>query len=173
MNDPTTTRPRKRWHQRWSVRIPLAFVALLVVVSIVDPTFGQTPDQPATPAQPVEAPAPAAAPPPPAGPVLPVAVTEPQVDALVAELAALYPVPDPRDNTDFCRAAGCVQMVTTGAVTVSQWPTEADAVRWAEAAVVDADQAGRFVLSYAGTDQQFTSDEARAAWAARTAEFSA
>ncbi len=89
---------------------------------------------------------------------------------VVDELGSLYPTPNARDNTGFCAAAGCEQMVTTDAVSVSQWPNEAAAAKWAGAmANSDARQAGRFVLTFSG-DQDVTSDEARDAFTRRATE---
>jgi hypothetical protein len=52
---------------------------------------------------------------------------------------------------------------------VYQWPDEASAVRHAGGRE-DADQVGPFVLSYAGSEQQLTSAEARAAYADKARE---
>lgn len=94
----------------------------------------------------------------------------PSAAAVVDEISALYPAPNPRDNTDSCAGdGGCVQLVTTDAVSVSQWPDEATAIRYAGGRA-NVDQVGPFVLSYAGTEQKLTSDEARAAYAQRVRE---
>lgn len=99
----------------------------------------------------------------------------PSVDAaeVVEELSALYPAPNARDNTGFCASSGCEQMVTTDAVTVSQWPDAEAAAKWTAAmANSDARQAGLFVLTFTG-EQDATSTEARDAYTAKASELSA
>jgi hypothetical protein len=94
----------------------------------------------------------------------------PTASSVVEELSALYPAPNPRDNTGSCAGdGGCVQLVTTDAVSVYQWPDEATALRFAgDSDAVDV--VGPFALSYRGDRQQATSDEARAAYAQRVRE---
>lgn len=94
----------------------------------------------------------------------------PTASSVVEELSALYPAPNPRDNTGSCAGdGGCVQLVTTDAVSVYQWPDEATARRFAGGS--DAvDVVGPFALSYRGAEQQATSEQARAAYAQRVRE---
>lgn len=84
------------------------------------------------------------------------------------ELNGVFPVPNPRDNTDFCEASGCEQLVTTDPVSIYQWPDEAGAQRQAQTAsdmAQQVHQAGPFVLRFA--DDRATSDEAIAGWSQR------
>lgn len=87
------------------------------------------------------------------------------------ELNKLNPTPHPRDNTGSCAARadstspGCVQLITTDAVSVYQWTDESQATRFCEPGVSRCDRIGVFVLSYAGTEQKATSKKARAAYA--------
>lgn len=74
---------------------------------------------------------------------------------LVQRLSRTYDLPRPRENTDFCREAGCVQLITTDTVSVSQWPTEAAAARYARVMrrTGPVEAVGVFVLSWAGRRQ--------------------
>lgn len=86
----------------------------------------------------------------------------PTARQVVARLERLYPLPNQRDNTGAC-APACRALITTDAVSVYDWKTAAAAKRWTSAS---ADVVGPYVLSYAGTEQQMTSKEARADMAA-------
>lgn len=57
----TTTKPRKRWHQRWAVRIPLAFVALLILAGLTGYQPESAPQETTASAPVAEGPAPAPA----------------------------------------------------------------------------------------------------------------
>jgi hypothetical protein len=59
------------------------------------------------------------------------------------------PVPNPRDNSGNCKTSGCVQLVTTDAVSVYTWPTEAAAQHQVDVAAGEAHRRGLVVLSYA------------------------
>lgn len=88
-------------------------------------------------------------------------------EAVSAELGEVFPVTNPRDNTDFCAGgdAGCAQLITADPLSVYQWQTEADAVRHAEQLGDGAAQAGVFVVRF---DPDYpSSDEAVAAYRAR------
>lgn len=111
----------------------------------------------------------------------PMAVAEPVVTPasaadVVAELGSLFPVPNPRDTSEGCREFGCVQRITTNAVTVTQMETDQAARDLAAQFVAqDGRHAGRFVLTFVdgGTSsQRFTSDEARDAFEVRARELS-
>lgn len=88
---------------------------------------------------------------------------------VVDAIAAQWPLPDPRDTSDGCKAKegdtapGCMSRVTTDAVTVTEYADDAAAAAAAQALakVGDARQAGRYVLSWTD-DQDLTSDDARA-----------
>lgn len=96
----------------------------------------------------------------------------PSAADVARELSALYPTPNPRDNTGFCAGdGGCVQLITTDAVSIYQWPDEATAVRHANGREGGAvDRVGPFVLSYGDERQRLTSAEARAAYVDRIRE---
>jgi hypothetical protein len=53
-----------------------------------------------------------------------------------------------------------VQLITTDAVSVYQWPDEATAARFAGGRF-EANQVDHFVLSYAGTEQRATPEDTR------------
>lgn len=82
---------------------------------------------------------------------------------VVEELSLLHPAPNPRDESDDCD--GCVQLVTTDAVSVYQWPDVDSAARHAHDLGEPADHISTFVLSYRGAEQAQTSAEVRAAYA--------
>jgi hypothetical protein len=89
---------------------------------------------------------------------------------VVEELSAHYPLPNPRDNTASCAGqGGCVQLITTDAVSVYQWPDEATAKRFAGGRL-DFDQEGPFVLSYAGTEQRTTDISTRVSYMVKLRE---
>ncbi|MEU7590685.1 hypothetical protein AB0A95_30890 [Micromonospora sp. NPDC049230] len=89
---------------------------------------------------------------------------------LADEIATKWPLPNPRDTSDGCRAKkgdsakGCDSRVTTDAVTVVAFDDETTAARWAKelSKAGDTRQAGRYVLSWTAQEQALTSDEARA-----------
>lgn len=88
---------------------------------------------------------------------------------VVDSIAAKWPLPNPRDTSEGCRAKdgdtakGCESRVTTDAVTVIEYADETTAKQAAATLgkVADARQAGTYVLSWTD-DQDLTSDEARA-----------
>lgn len=91
----------------------------------------------------------------------------PTAESVVDELGAVFPLPNPRDNTDSCAGdGGCEQLVTADGVSVYQWPDEATAARHAELAGVE--HAGAFTMRV--QDDYPSSGEARAAWTERFRE---
>lgn len=75
--------------------------------------------------------------------------------SMVDQLRDLYPLPNDRDNTDFCNDGkghkdSCKQLITTDPVSVYELPTTASAAKWTKQmdGVNDnkAVQAGRFML---------------------------
>lgn len=73
---------------------------------------------------------------------------------VVDALAQVHPAPNARDNSRNCvgeQGMGCAGLVTTDLISVYAWPDKAGATHQAEVFGADqADQVGRFVLSYAG-----------------------
>lgn len=148
---------------KW-IGITLGTLLLLgIVMSVVDPEAADQAHREAVQAEtsgPAAAPAPA--PPAPAeAPSVAAAAVPASADEVVERMAWRFPVPAPRDNTSLC-APACAQLITTDAVSVSEWATDAEARRWADG--LDGDAAGRFALTYTGEEQSATSDEARTAW---------
>ncbi|MEU5945131.1 hypothetical protein ABZ793_06160 [Micromonospora sp. NPDC047465] len=93
---------------------------------------------------------------------------KPGAQQVADAIAAKWPLPNPRDTSDGCKAKqgdtgpGCTSRVTTDAVTVTEWPDEQTAKKAADLGKTNgARQAGRYVLTWNG-DQDLTSDEARA-----------
>ncbi|ALE76873.1 hypothetical protein FRP1_29310 (plasmid) [Pseudonocardia sp. EC080625-04] len=88
------------------------------------------------------------------------------------ELSAVFPLPAPRDNTDFCAAdSGCEQLITTDALSIYQWPDDATAERQTAVATDMGQQvhrAGPFVLRF--SDEYPSSEEAIAGWSQRLDE---
>lgn len=77
----------------------------------------------------------------------------PSARALVKALAERgHQLPNARVNTGFCKDAGCVELVSTDAVSVYQFGTVAQAQRYAKvmAGAGPVEQAGVYVLSWAG-----------------------
>jgi hypothetical protein len=68
---------------------------------------------------------------------------------IAAFQAAGLPVPDQRDNSRNCDDLGCVQLITTEAISVYQWPDSAGAKRQADVLGDDGYRVGGIVLSYA------------------------
>lgn len=93
----------------------------------------------------------------------------PTAETVVDDMSAVFPLPNPRDNTESCAGTGgCEQLITTDGASVYQWPDEATAVRHAETAGgmgQNVEQAGVFTLRL--QDDYPSSDEAKAAWAER------
>ncbi|RLK13319.1 hypothetical protein DER29_4337 [Micromonospora sp. M71_S20] len=89
---------------------------------------------------------------------------------VIDAIAPKWPVPNPRDTSDGCKAkdgdsgVGCTSRVTTDAVTVTEYADQAAAKQAAStlAKVGDARPAGRYVLSWAAGEQDLTDDDARA-----------
>ncbi|MDL4812846.1 hypothetical protein [Actinomadura opuntiae] len=94
----------------------------------------------------------------------------PTARTIVTRLADLYPLPNPTDNTGACAAKkgstgkGCVQLITTDAVSVYEFGDAATAAHWTKEMrkLGDWRQVGRFVLAWTARDQKFTSKDARA-----------
>lgn len=92
------------------------------------------------------------------------------------ELNALYPAPNPRDNTGFCAGDGsspdgCEQLITSDGVSIYQWQDEATAVRFADGTRSDevtVVQAGVFVLRF--NPDYPTGDQVPPAYEARLRE---
>ncbi|MCK1813266.1 hypothetical protein MTQ13_03090 [Streptomyces sp. XM4011] len=85
-------------------------------------------------------------------------------ETVVDELSALYPLPNPRDNTSSCNSAefgddACVQLITTDPVSVYHLPTTEAAERWAESFSESGEQHGQFMLRW--SDEYPLSDDAR------------
>lgn len=97
---------------------------------------------------------------------------QPTARQIADRLSDLYPLPNPRDNTGSCRPAGCRQLITTDAVSVYDWKDEATAKRWAGGLGKNVRQIGPYVLSWMGSEQAFTSKEARAKMAAEVEHMS-
>ena len=88
----------------------------------------------------------------------------PSAQQVAARLADLY-LPNMRDNSAKRRSIGVVGLITTDAVSVYQWRDETLAKRWAHGSA-DKIRIGVFVLSFVGSEQQMTSQEARRRMAA-------
>lgn len=92
-----------------------------------------------------------------------------QAQVVVDAIAEKWPVPHPDDNTDACAgkegaAGGCVQLITTDAVSVYEFADAATAKTWVTKMKVNGDwrQAGRFALAWTARDQHLTDKAARA-----------
>lgn len=91
----------------------------------------------------------------------------PTAEDVYAELAAAYPAPHPRDNTEFCAGSGCLQLITSDAVNVYQWRGTTAARRYANGlgGEMDARRVGPFVLRFDNRGTQATTPApARAAY---------
>jgi hypothetical protein len=81
------------------------------------------------------------------------AVTGPTAQEVVdAFIEAGLRAPKPRDNSRNCTGdggLGCLQLITTDAISVYSWPTEASAQNYLAAAGDDLHGKGLIVLSYA------------------------
>jgi hypothetical protein len=89
----------------------------------------------------------------------------PTVQQIQAALDAISPTRHPRENTGSCAAAGCIGLVTTGAVSIYQWPDVAAAARFLAKGGGTADRIGPYVLSYRTTEQHSTPPQVRQAYA--------
>lgn len=89
----------------------------------------------------------------------------PSAQQVVDNLNTEFPVGRQRDNTESCTSAGCVQLITTDAVSVYQMRDESTAVHFADGLGDSVERIGPFVLSYSGSEQQLTTSETRAAYA--------
>ncbi|MEU8821809.1 hypothetical protein [Actinoplanes sp. NPDC048796] len=92
-----------------------------------------------------------------------------QAQTVVDAIAAKWPLPNPEDNTSACAgkegaADGCVQLITTDAVSVYEYADAATAKRWVTEMKKQGDwrQAGRFALAWTARDQDMTDKDARA-----------
>ncbi|MFF5265407.1 hypothetical protein ACFY4C_41545 [Actinomadura viridis] len=90
-------------------------------------------------------------------------VARPTARQIADRLADLYPIPNPRDNTHSC-APACRGLITTDAVSIYDWSDEASAKR--STSSKDRTRVGPYLLSFTGTEQAMTSQEARAKMAA-------
>jgi len=120
-------------------------------------------DPPRTVTAPPRASAPAQPAPAPAEPT---AAPGPTVQDIAAALDAIHPTRHPRDNTGSCAgAAGCLGLITTGTVSIYQWPSVTAASRFVGEGAGTADRIGPYVLSYRGTEQHATPPQVRRAYA--------
>jgi len=99
-------------------------------------------------------------------PAEPTAAPGPTVQDIAAALDAIHPTRHPRDNTGSCAgAAGCLGLITTGTVSIYQWPSVTAASRFVGEGAGTADRIGPYVLSYRGTEQHATPPQVRRAYA--------
>jgi hypothetical protein len=99
-------------------------------------------------------------------PVEPTTAPGPTVQEIAAALDAIHPTRHPRDNTGSCAGtAGCLGLVTTGTVSIYQWPSVTAASRFVGEGAGTADRIGSYVLSYRGTEQHSTPPQVRRAYA--------
>ncbi len=92
----------------------------------------------------------------------------PTAQQIAAALDAVHPTRHPRDNTASCAVtAGCLGLVTTGTVSIYQWPDVSSAARFVGEGSGTADRIGPYVLSYRTREQRVTSAEVRRAYADR------
>lgn len=97
-------------------------------------------------------------------------VAGPTVQEIVEALDAISPTRHPRDNTASCAAkAGCLGLITTGAVSVYRWPDASAATRFAGDGGA-ADRVGPYVLSYRTREQRSTPPQVRAAYREKVRE---
>lgn len=97
MND-TTTRTAKRWHQRWLVRIPLAFIALFIALGVIAVATAPEPAVPPLPEPTTTAPA----------------VTPADPDAYLREIAAIDPGLTVNHDRALRRAENICQEIADG-----------------------------------------------------------
>lgn len=152
-------------HPRRTRKIVLIAVGALVALTAVMAIAGALVPEEYAGETKEAAPAATSAPPSSAPAVQPAAPTpavrpQPTAQQIADRLAGLYPLPNPRDNTNSC-APQCRQLITTDAVSIYEWATEGQARRFADGRD-DVRQVGRYVLSWAGEEQALTSAEARA-----------
>jgi hypothetical protein len=111
--------------------------------------------------------------PPPAVPTTtaaPVAPAGPTVQEISDALDDISPVRHPRDNTGSCAVkAGCLGLMTTGAVSIYQWPDVTSATRYLGDGG-NADRIGTYVLSYRTREQRSTPAQVRRAYADKVRE---
>ncbi|XVU25801.1 hypothetical protein ACQPZJ_01715 [Actinoplanes sp. CA-054009] len=91
-----------------------------------------------------------------------------QAQMVIDAIAEKWPLPNPQDNTGSCAgkegaAGGCVQLITTDAVSVYEFADEATAKNWVTKMKANGDwrQAGRFALAWTARDQDMTDKDAR------------
>jgi hypothetical protein len=89
----------------------------------------------------------------------------PTAQEIAAALDPIYPTRHPRDNTGSCAGAGCLGLVTTGSVSVYQWPSVTAAARFVGEGAGTADRIGPYVLAYRSTEQRATPPQVRRAYA--------
>jgi hypothetical protein len=101
-------------------------------------------------------------------PPTPQVASGPTVREIADALDAIHPTRHPRDNTASCAVtAGCLGLVTTGTVSIYQWPDVSSAARFVGEGSGTADRIGPYVLSYRTREQRVTSAEVRRAYADR------
>lgn len=94
----------------------------------------------------------------------------PTVGQIADALEAVEPTRHPRDNTGSCAAkAGCIGLVTSGRVSIYQWPDVSSAARFVGDGG-NAERIGPYVLSYRTREQRVTPPEVRKAYADRVRE---
>lgn len=150
-------------HPRRTRKIVLIAVGALVALTAVMAIAGALVPEEYAGETKEAAPAATSAPPssaPAVHPATPAVRPQPTAQQIADRLAELYPLPNPRDNTNSC-APQCRQLITTDAVSIYEWATEGQARRFADGRG-DVRQVGRYVLSWAGEGQALTSAEARA-----------
>ena len=90
----------------------------------------------------------------------------PTVQEIADALDGIAPLRHPRDNTGSCAAtAGCLGLITGGAVSIYQWPSVTEASRFIGDGAGTADRIGWYVLSYRTTEQRSTTPRVRKAYA--------
>lgn len=77
------------------------------------------------------------------------APTGPTAQAVVDQFVASgLPVPNPRDNSKNCKTLGCIELITTDAISIYVWPNESSAQHQVDVAAGDAYRYGTIALSY-------------------------
>jgi hypothetical protein len=158
MTMPRATRRSCRARRPAAVLAGAAAVLALAACGAEDPSHTVTaPPRASAPA----GPAPAQLP-----PGEPTAAPGPTVQEIAGALDAIHPTRHPRDNTGSCAGtAGCLGLITTGTVSIYQWPSVTAASRFIGEGAGTADRIGPYVLSYRSTEQHSTPPQVRRAYA--------